>query len=254
MRDIAPTFVVGPDANVHGIDFHFNGWGGKDRSKSNRRLARHILDDIDVPVCETTIVAEGGALETDGNGTLLATESSLIDANCNPDMDRTAIESELRRVLGVSKIIWLPGARAADTTDCHVDALSRFARPGLVLLSRPSATRHRVWTRAYEEARDVLLAAHDAQGQSLEVVEVPEPDISGIPDADPEMIPSYVNYFHMAGTVVVPQFGFPETDAEAIKILSRHFPDKELCSVELYGLPNSGGGLHCITQQVPAGS
>lgn len=252
MRDIAPTFVVSRDEKgIHGVDFHFNGWGARDHSESNRAIAHHILHDLQIPEFLTSLVAEGGTIEIDGEGTLLATESALVNPNRNPDMDRDAVEDELKRVLGISKAIWVPGVAGADTTDCHIDALARFAGPGVVILSRPPATREEVWTTVYKDAQRVLTTAKDAKGRSLRVVDVPEPDIKAIPGADAEMIPSYVNYLHVKGAVIVPQFGVPETDIGALRVLRELFPDKEIVPVYLHGLPNSGGGLHCITQQVP---
>ncbi|OJJ80870.1 agmatine deiminase family protein [Aspergillus glaucus CBS 516.65] len=252
MRDIAPTFVVSRESKaIHGIDFHFNGWGAKDHSESNRTIARHILHDLQIPEFSTSLVAEGGAIETDGEGTLLATESALVNPNRNPDMDRDAVEDELKRVLGISKVIWLPGVAGADTTDCHIDALARFAGPGVIVLSRPPPTRGEVWTTVYKDVRRILTNARDAKGRSLQIVNAAEPDISRIQGADAEMIPSYVNYLHVKGAVIVPQFGVPETDVGALGVLGDLFSDKEIVPVYLYGLPNAGGGLHCITQQVP---
>lgn len=256
MRDIAPTFIHVYDssgrASCCGIDFHFNGWGGKDATTSHSNLASQILAHFDIPCFKTSTVCEGGALETDGEGTLLVTESSLVNSNRNPDKNREAIEKELKRALGVSTVIWLPGVQNADTTDCHIDALARFAGPTMVVLSRPASTRQKVWIEAYEEAKRVLANARDAKGRRLLVVDVPEPDISSLKDAHPEMIPSYVNYFHAAGSVIIPQFGSPNTDAAAVSILGELFPEKEIVPVYIHGLPNAGGGLHCITQQIPA--
>lgn len=256
MRDIAPTFIhvydSGGRVSCCGIDFHFNGWGRKDLTKSHDNLASRILTHLDIPCCTVSAIAEGGALETDGEGTLLVTESSLVNPNRNPDMDREAIDQELKRVLGVSTIIWLPGVYNADTTDCHIDALARFAGPAMVVLSRPASTRQKVWIEAYDEASRVLANARDAKGRRLLVVDIPEPDISSLKDSHPEMIPSYVNYFHSTGAVIIPQFGSPNTDAAALSILGEMFPNKETVPVYLHGLPNAGGGLHCITQQVPS--
>lgn len=252
MRDIAPTFVVPQDGKgIHGVDFHFNGWGTKDHSESNRALASHILRDLKIPESPTSLVAEGGAIETDGEGTLLATESALVNHNRNPGMDRDAVEDGLKRELGILKVIWLPGVVGVDMTDCYIDALARFVGPGVVILSHPPATREKVWTTVYRDARRVLAAAKDVQGRSLRFADVPEPDIKAIPGADAEMIPSYVNYLHVKGAVVVPQFGVPETDISALRVLGELFSDKRIVPVYLHGLPNAGGGLHCITQQVP---
>ncbi|KZF21745.1 putative peptidyl-arginine deiminase family protein [Xylona heveae TC161] len=271
MRDIAPTFVFGNprkkhaftnnvdsvnpsqlESRVFGVDYNFNGWGAKYPTSSNTSLARVVLERMKVPRIKAPVVAEGGALEVDGQGTLLATESSLVNANRNPGKDRRTVEEGLQETLGVSKVIWLPGASGADVTDCHIDALARFAEPGVILLSKPASSRASVWSKVYEEARRVLSNARDAHGRSFRLVDVHEPDVTGIDVTDGEMVASYVNYYLVNNQgLIVPKFGVLDYDALAAKTLSAAFPTRHIVQVEIRELAFAGGGIHCITQQIP---
>ena len=105
-----------------------------------------------------------GALEVDGEGTLLATESSLINPNRNPGMSKEEVEEKLKIVLGMEKVIRFKGVEGEDTTYCHVDALARLVEPGTVLLSRSHGSRNSVWNDVYEDARKVLEQEKDARG------------------------------------------------------------------------------------------
>lgn len=268
MRDIAPTFVIGkgagdPGGRLHGIDFNFNGWGNRHPAQACQDLARSFLHGTDMERVQASIVTEGGALETDGEGTLLAAESSIVNENRNPGRSRDDIEDELRRVLGISKVLWVPGVKDLDVTDYHIDAVARFARPGVVLLSRPACGPDTAWGRAFEETRQILSTAVDANGRRLELVDISEPDLDVVgqgeeaaTSAEEEYpyspVRSYVNYHLVNGGIVVPQFGDERADASAMATLRRMFgPDRRAVGVLIKELPSRGGGIHCATQQIP---
>lgn len=276
MRDIAPTFTVsqllsatagGEDSletRLVGVDFNFNGWGNRHATTGTVNLAKNLVSDMKLTRANASIVTEGGALEIDGQGTLLAAESSIVNENRNPGKSKKEIEQELKRYLGVSKVIWVPGVKNADSTDCHIDALARFARPGLVLLSRPVGPRAKtVWMKVYEETREILLKELDAQGESLQVIDIPEPDmdclqldketmdaVAAASEWSPVM--SYVNYYLPNNGLIVPKFGDEQADAKAYQILKAVFgEERETRQVYINELPLQGGGVHCATQQVP---
>ncbi|KND92833.1 Agmatine deiminase [Tolypocladium ophioglossoides CBS 100239] len=270
MRDIAPTFVLKRDPGsgtgvLHGVDFNFNGWGNKFPTDTCAALARTLLRDTEVERVKSSLVTEGGAIEIDGEGTLAATESSIINDNRNPGQSRQDIEAELRRTLGVEKFIWIPGVVNGEATDCHIDAFVRFARPGAVLLSKPSESEPKdsVWVRAYEEAVDILSSSKDARGRSFEVIEISEPDISALNldrgfleslEDSEEQLPAfnYVNYLLVNGGLIFPQFGAEKADAAALETIKQVFgKDREVATVHLKELPLIGGGIHCATQEVP---
>ncbi|UNI24286.1 hypothetical protein JDV02_010043 [Purpureocillium takamizusanense] len=282
MRDIAPTFTArtrpnGPDSRaICGVDFNFNGWGNKFRTDTSVGLgtetcvgfARTLLQDLKIQRIESTVVTEGGAIEVDGEGTMIATESSIINDNRNPGMSREDIEAEFARTLGIDRLIWVPGVKDVEVTDCHIDAFIRFVRPGVVLLSRPSAEETRnaasVWVRAYKEAVDIISREKDAKGRSLEVIEISEPDISeAVADEEylraieaSELPPpafNYANYLMVNGGLIFPQFGDKNSDATALATIQRLFEgEREIVTVSLQELPLMGGGIHCATQQIPS--
>ena len=272
MRDIAPTFTVSTDGVLHGVDFNFNGWGQKASGETCTTLAKLLLDTMNIPRISSSIVTEGGAVEIDGQGTLIASESSIINDNRNPGQTRTQIEAELSRTLGIQKFIWVPGAKNLDSTDFHIDALARFARPGVLLFASPrdgsanSSEEDAEWIAAHREARRILAAATDARGRSLEVIDVVEPRLEGViadDTAREELLASqkktagyrpvfsYVNYLLVKGGVVFPQFGDREADEAALETARRVFPDREVVSVNVSALGVLGGGIHCISQEIP---
>jgi agmatine deiminase len=254
IRDSGPVFTFSADGRVHGIDFGFNYWGNKFPHGEDVYLAQRILAFADIPRVKASVRAEGGALEIDGAGTLIATESSLINPNRTPGMSKAEIEEQLKSVLGVDRVIWFKGVRDADCTDCHVDALARFASPGTVILSKPHSSRPSVWTEVYEDAKRVLRAERDAKGRTFQLIDLLEPNIESLKDEEDDMVASYANYYLPNGAVIIPRFGDKVADERSAKIFQKIFPDREVVQVLINMLPRLGGGIHCATQQQPRGS
>lgn len=252
MRDTGPVFVVAREGGVKGIDFGFNYWGAKFPQKEDIGLARRILNHIGVERVDAQLCTEGGALEIDGEGTLLATESSLINPNRNPGMSKEQVEEILKSALGIQKVLWFKGVKDEDSTDCHIDALARFLEPGRVLLSKPHGSRKDIWMEVYEDARKVLEKEKDANGRAFHVIDLPEPDLDQLEGGDEEdMVASYVNYYLANGAVIVPCFGDERADRRCAEVFRELFPGRELVQVKINILPRTGGGIHCATQQQP---
>ncbi|OAR23991.1 peptidyl-arginine deiminase [Streptomyces sp. ERV7] len=249
MRDTGPTFVLGPQG-IAGVDLNFNGWGNKQPHDHDGRVARAVLDDERVKRIPAPITGEGGAIEVDGVGTLMATESCLVNANRNPGKSREDIERALKTLFGVTTVIWVDGVRGHDITDYHIDALARFSAPGTVVMSTPDPQAPKdVWTAAYHQARTVLERAVDARGRKLEIVELPEPVDIG--RRGKEFLASYVNYYVANGGVVMPRFGDKRADADAASIVRDLYPGRKVVQVPVDTLGEGGGGIHCATQQLP---
>ncbi|KAJ5294885.1 agmatine deiminase [Penicillium antarcticum] len=262
MRDMAPTFVF-DGCHLSGVDYNFNGWGNKYPVAASESLASQVCDNMDRPRISTWLVTEGGSLEVDGDGTLLITESSIINENRNPGKTREQIEDELRRTLGVSNIIWLPGVKGGDVTDGHVDGLARFVAPGKVVISKPNTLDNTQFSAVFKEAYSILSNATDAHGQRIEVIEMVEADLYSLGldkgtlkdiESEEEDYPSlsYVNWLLVNGGVIFPQFGDKKADAAALKIIRDLYQDRRVMTVRLDQLPFLGGGIHCSTQEVPA--
>ncbi|MEU9075207.1 agmatine deiminase family protein [Kitasatospora sp. NPDC048538] len=256
IRDFGPTFLVAPGA-IAGLDTNFNGWGkagtpyyqpfAEDAAVAASLLGQYGVDRVQAP-----FVGEGGALETDGQGTLLATVSSLVNPNRNPGMSQAQVEQALKSSLGMDKVIWLAGLAGQDITDDHIDCLARFTSPGRVVLDKPGPGTSRVWIDVYEQARQALRGATDAQGRALTVVELPGPDRALIRGRGKDFLSSYTNFYVANGAVFVPQFGDTAADATAYAVLQAEFPDRDVVQVNIDTIASGGGGIHCATQSQPA--
>ncbi|MFJ3794106.1 agmatine deiminase family protein [Kitasatospora sp. NPDC090091] len=251
-RDTGPTFVTGP-GGLAGVDLNFNGWGNKQTHAEDGQVARRLLDRYGIRRIEAPITGEGGAIEVDGEGTLMATESSWVDENRNPGRSRDQIEAAMKQLFGVGKVIWFAGVAGQDITDCHIDALARFAEPGVVVIHRPGPdSPPDIWSRASDQALQVLRDATDAKGRRLRVVELAEPDLSGVPDPGKDFLATYLNYYVVNGAVIMPRFGDPASDDRAAGVLADLHPGREVVPVDINAIAAGGGGIHCSTQQQPA--
>jgi len=136
LRDTGPTFVRGNDGKKYGVDFNFNGWGGKQEHTQDAKVADFITNKSGAVPKSTDLTLEGGCFEVDGHGTAIITKSCVLNDNRNPDMSQSEVGEELKALLGLRKIIWLEGVRGRDITDGHTDFYARFSKKGEVLVSR----------------------------------------------------------------------------------------------------------------------
>lgn len=293
VRDTGPVYVRGvDDGKRYAIDFRFCEWGNKigeqiynssadkmaalkeaeeedqdwpimheEVRKENTAFAQRVLElenalypDSPVSRVISAVRLEGGGIEMDGEGTLMAMESSVTVPSRNEGLSRESIETELRRLLGIKKFIWIPGREGLDITDYHIDAEARFIRPGVVVVGRPHPKCGQVFWDVYNEMRAILDTTTDAQGRKLQVYDIEEPDpdvVKGdVPGEEVAPAASYVNFYFTNGGLVIPAFGDAVTDAKALETLAKLVPDRRVCQVAVSALPRTGGVLHCTTQQV----
>lgn len=252
MRDTGPVFARNDaTGSLVGLDFNFNYWGKKYKGKDGS-VAADILANMGVPRVQAPFVAEGGAIEVDGDGTLLLTESSVLNSNRNPGVSKAKMEEYFAQTLGVSKVLWVKGAKGKDITDWHIDAMARFVEPGKVLLSKPPAGSDKFVVDIYKQAKQVLDEATDAKGRRLQVLTLDEADPALFDDVDPySTVLSYLNYLVVNGGVIIPSFGDDAADNRANDLFKELFPDRKVVGVRLNALRKLGGGIHCATQQVP---
>ncbi len=255
MRDTAPLFRIDGAGGLDAFGLNFNGWGDKQIHGKDGRVARRLSDRLDMRFSRAAIVGEGGGVECDGDGTLLATESSWINRNRNPGASRSLIEAELLRRFGAGKLIWVsPGIRGRDITDDHVDATSRFVRPGVVMVQLPPPGRNDVWAEDARRQHATLSGATDARGRRLRVLTVEGPDeLPRLPARDRgSFLDSYVNWCVTNKTVITTQFGDAVKDAAAKAAIGAAFPGRTVVQLNLDRLYGAGGGgIHCITMQEP---
>lgn len=278
-RDTGPTFVVSGNVDtpyeardLRGINWEFNAWGGTydglyaDWDNDNL-VAGQFMSYIGCQGYNAApFVLEGGSIHTDGEGTMLVTESCLLSKGRNPQLSREQIENKLKQYCNVSRIIWLPCGIYNDETNEHVDNVCAFTAPGEVVLA---------WTDdendpQYEMSKaclSVLENVTDAKGRHIKVrkmlipkkpVCITEEELNGFEfeegedmrEAGERLAASYVNFYIANDSVIVPQFD-DEADSLAINVLKEAFPDRKIVGIYARDIIVGGGNIHCITQQIP---
>ncbi len=252
IRDTGPTFVLPGTgaAGLAGVDFNFNGWGDKQEHGLDAGVAEVVCEEAQARRLRTELVLEGGALEVDGEGTAIITESCVLNDNRNPGWSKAEVEVELKRLLGLEKIIWLPGIKGRDITDGHTDFYARFAGPGVVVAGRdddPDSFDYAVTRRHLK----LLEGATDAKGRTLDVRVLPGPSTVRPDFESDDFAAGYINFYVCNGAVISPEFGDAKADAFAKATLEELFPDREVVQLNIDPIAAGGGGIHCATQQQP---
>jgi agmatine deiminase len=270
MRDVGPTFVVGPRGVLRGVDWVFNAWGGMNGGAyfpwdQDDLVARKVLEIEGRDRYRAPLILEGGAIHVDGEGTLIATEECLMNPNRNPHLDKGQIEILLHEYVRATSVIWLGKGVVEDETNGHVDNLCCFVRPGEVALTWTDDKRdpqHRISA----DALDRLQQSQDARGRRLKVHKIVQPgplyrtkeEARGLDTAEGaaprlagQRLPaSYVNFYLGNGTVIFPLLD-PKRDGQAMRQVKKLFPDRRVIGVQSREILLGGGNIHCITQQVP---
>lgn len=246
MRDNGPIFVRDAQGRLALVHFSFNGWGDPAQpTASDARVPELIARHLGARRYRAPMVLEGGSFCVDGDGTLITTEQCLLHENRNPGMSREQIASTLSDYLGIDRVVWLGEGHYDDfSTDGHIDDVAHFLSPGRVILHTPSNPAHPDRQKGIDNARR-LRGAPDARGRTIEVVGFDTGDAEGIP---------YLNLYVCNGGVVAPIANVP-ADELAIAQIRAAYPGREILTVPSDVLFKAGGGgPHCITQQVPAGT
>jgi agmatine deiminase len=252
MRDIAPTFARRGN-DVVAIDWNFNGWGVTRPSRAGDRLAEMAKSIFGVARVSVPFVCEGGAFITDGHGTLVTTRSCLLNPNRNaPSSSRNRekmIERSLAR-LGFRRIIWLEGDPSEPITSGHVDGYVMFTPTNaLVEVVEDEQCRPPQW-RDHDIA--ILERAQDAAGHQIKVGRVRAPRKRYWRFRGPYWAPCYLNAYVTNGAVITAAFGDVERDEAAKDALAQAFPRREIVMMRIDHIANGGGGIHCLTQPMPA--
>jgi agmatine deiminase len=253
IRDSGPTFV-NDDGELAAVTWVFNGWGGQDWAswEHDSQLAPELAGWAGALRIDSDLVNEGGGIHVDGLGTVLVTETVQRDPGRNPGITREAVEAELARTIGATKVIWLPRGltRDSDTfgTRGHVDIVATFSAPGVVLLHDQRDPAHPDF-EVTRQLREALADATDADGTDIRIVDLPAPET--LRDSEGFVDYSYVNHVLVNGGVIACSFA-DARDADAAAILRDAYPGRELVTVDARPLFARGGGIHCITQQQPA--
>jgi len=234
-------------------DWGYNAWGGKyPPFDDDNAVPVRLAELLDYPVVSPGMILEGGSIEVNGAGFLLTTESVLLNPNRNPEMSKSQIEKNLRKYLGVDKILWLKRGLRGDDTDGHIDDLARFVGPQTIVTSvsdDPSDPNYEV----LRENREILTKSADCKGVPFEVIALPLPAtrINDTTVDGSEYVPAtYANFYIANGCVLVPLYD-KRYDDQVLKLFRRLFPDRSIKGIPCNDLVWGQGSIHCITQQVP---
>jgi agmatine deiminase len=251
-RDHGPIFIVRERAGQREkavVDWGYNAWGNKYPPYDlDDAIPERVAQLRGLPVFKPKMVLEGGSIEVNGRGTLLTTESCLLNANRNPELSRGEIEQALRDYLGVSKIHWLGEGIVGDDTDGHVDDLARFLNPNTIAVAVEEDIEDANYAVLQENWRR-LRTFRDQDDKLFRVVKMPMP---GMVESRGQRLPaSYANFYIANRLVLVPTFRH-RNDAVAVEILQNEFPDRRVVGIDSTDLIWGLGSFHCITQQEPA--
>lgn len=250
-RDHGPITVFrGAQAQL--LDFRFNGWGNKYPCNRDDDVTRALWRRGafgSIPLERIDLVLEGGALESDGDGTLLTTRRCVLNSNRNPHLGEPEITGYLRATLGIHTIHWLDhGELSGDDTDGHIDTLARFTDPDTLVYQGcddPDDPHYQPLHAMAEELRALRRA--DGSPYRLRALPLPRP----VHDEDGRRLPAgYANFLIVNGAVLMPTYDDP-ADARAMAVLGPCFPEREIVPIDCRPLIRQYGSLHCVTMQIP---
>ena len=257
LRDSAPIGVMNPKGEIAWQSFHFNAWARYPDFELDQKVPGFIAEKTGLARHEVLrgaagqkVVLEGGAIDSDGQGTLLVTDECLLSDEQvrNPGMSRSDYEAMFARSFGITKVIWLSGSVVGDDTHGHVDDVARFVGEGTVVLAyeaNPEDENHQASVENWKR----LSQAVDAHGTPLRVIRLPFP--APVSFEDFRLPASYANFFIGNKTVLVPTFN-DKNDRVALSILSELFPERDVVGIYCRDLVLGQGTLHCLTQQQPS--
>ena len=252
LRDSGPITLRDADGAPRFLDFRFTGWGGKFGANRDDALIagladRGVLDATRVERIDFAL--EGGAIETDGRGTLLSTWHCLSERH--PRLTRVQVSEVLRTELCQQRVLWLEhGYLEGDDTDAHIDTLARFAPDDAIVFQACDDAEDGHHSELAAMAAE-LAELRTADGQPYRLFPLPWP--RPILDAGRRLAASYANFLILNGAVLMPAYGDPADDAAAA-VLAQAFPGREILQVPCRALIWQNGSLHCLTMQIPQGA
>lgn len=247
-RDSGPNFLINDDGDLAASTWTFNAWGERFTPyDQDAMMGTRICELSNAREFVSKLVAEGGGITVDGEGTVITTESCFLNPNRNPGWSRAEIDAELCRTLGASKVIWIPGDPDELDTDGHIDGIAAFVEPGRVLLEvNPDTTDPHYAVGGIN--LESLKGQRDARGRNLEIEFISEGHYHK--DVWNGGCSSYINSYLANGAVIVPGYLY-DRDEAAVETYRGLYPDREVVQVQINDIAIGGGGVHCITQQQP---
>lgn len=252
VRDNGPIYIRNIESGKLAVEgWGFNGWGGKEPYRYSERIPLKVAEATDMPFVQLNkkMILEGGAVELDGRGSLMATRSSILNGNRNPGMTQSEAEAFMTAYLGATHFIWLEGVPGLEITDMHIDGFARFGdKNQIITMSREDL---RIWELPRKDI-DYLYRATNPQGEPYEYVILPlsKNSVMTASGKDLGYRGSYVNYYISNDKVLVPVYNDPN-DAVALAIIQQLYPTRHVVGIDVRNLYAHGGMIHCVTQQQP---
>ena len=252
VRDNGPIFVYDTNNNLTILDFGFNGWGWDTQYTLCDTIPTLVASDLGIPIVDlSAMVLEGGAIEIDGNGSVLLTRSSITAADRNPNLTESQIEDYMTTYLGLTNFIWLDGQFGGnlDITDMHIDGFAKFADANTIITM--SNTDLTYWGLSSQDIA-TLNAAADVNGTPYSFINLPltQNDVTTSWGGNVNFKGSYVNYYVANDAVLVPIYN-DSNDAPALSIIQTAYPNKTVVGIYCSNMYFNGGMVHCVTQQQP---
>jgi len=269
-RDVGPIFVKDSQNRLNVIDFGFNNYsrgGNPDYINVESQVDKLTAEQLGLPIIKTNLISEGGAIESNGRGTMMVPEQVALTRN--PKLTKQQIEDEYKRVLGVKKVIWLKKGLAEDDniTSGHINEFARFSDPNTILLAQvlpgdryTSQNSQETYLRM-EENYSILQNATDQDGKPFRIIRIPmPPTLYGKTEHTGEtLMRSYLNYASTNGAVLLQTYWKPgrsdtlkATEDQVKLIFQSAFPGRDIIGLDNEDVNRWGGGIHCITQNMPA--
>jgi len=264
-RDTVSSVVLGEEPYVASFGFNSYGDGLYYPWDDDDRLDEAIASFFDYPLKKCDLILEGGNIMPDGNGTIISVKDALVNDNRNPGVSAEEVEKRLKEATGAKQIIWIPRGLVNDETGGHIDNILAFADKDTAIISwtdNPDDPQYEV----VREVEAIMMEARNTDGGPYRIIHLPiapvyyrnEEDSSEITYAEGSfsrnegmaILETYINFALVNGAVIVPQFGYEELDAEAVRILKEAFPDRDVIPFYSREASLGGGGLHCLTKHI----
>lgn len=236
------------------LDFQFNGWGGKFAAEKDNAITRNLHDQQAFNgelANHDDFILEGGAIESDGNGTIMTTSFCLLAQNRNQPMTQEEIEKELIKRLCAERVIWINhGQLIGDDTDGHIDTIVRFAPDNTILYvgcDDEADAQYEDFALLERQLRNLKTS----KGQPYKLTKLPMP--RPIFDGEDRLPATYANFLIINGAVIVPTYGQPDLDAQALTSIGNAFPGREVIGIDSFTIIRQHGSIHCLTMQYPSG-
>lgn len=250
-RDSLPTLLINTAGAMRAVDFHFSGWDQLKGGAVDAKLASFLAEYLKLERLEAELKLPASCLEVDGMGTAILTEAGVFYAGHNTQLSKIQIENRLQRLLGIEKIIWMPGNAQGSLAALRTDYYTRFVKSGTVLVSHEPNPKLKEHTLTLKH-QEILSKATDATGKPLEMIVVNKPFGVRLNFINSSFASSYLGFYMCNGAVIMQEFGDALSDNAARRSLQAIYPERKIELLNMDALASGSASIHSVTRQQPA--